>query len=242
MTQDSMTSIENPEVREARHRPRFQLSKAIEALVAGNRATISTLSAGGMGIIHSSPLKIGSEVQIRINAPENDANVAFRGRTAWSRLSRHADPDGKYPYNSGICITDDSPAVAGLMGRLIRAYGTRQPSSLEAKRQALELKARSREHPIVLASTTRANVVPRITPDQALMIQQARSILANNPEAAIKWYDRAKYSLVSRGIIASTERSTPYRREVLVVWEYLGGKLDLDLVSSILDLKSCDAP
>jgi hypothetical protein len=237
-----MTSIENLEVREARHRPRFQLSNAVEALVANNRATITSLSAGGMGITHASPLKIGSDVQIRISAPENDSSVVIRGRISWSRLSRCADRDGKYPYNSGISITDDSPAVAGLMGRLIRSYGTRQPASLEAKRQALEEKARSREHPIVLASSTRRTVAPRITPDQALMIQQARGILANNPDAAIKWYDRAKYSLVSRGIIASTERSTPYRREVLVVWEYLGGTLDLDLVSSILDLKTSDAP
>ncbi len=240
MQQDSTTSLENPEVREARYRPRFQLSKAIEALVANNRATICNLSPGGIGITHSSPVKIGSDVLIKIGAPENEADVAFRGRLVWSRLSRTAEPNGKYPYNSGICVVDDSPAVAGLMGRLIRAHGARQPSSLDAKRQALEERARSRETPVSLTTSTR--VAPRITSDQALMIQQARNILANNPDAAIKWYDRAKYSLVNRGIIASADRSTPYRREVLVVWEYLEGKLDLDLVSSILDAKSGERP
>ncbi len=236
MQQSSTSSIENLDVREARSRPRFSLLKPLDAMVANQRATICNLSAGGVGISHVVPFKIGSSVVIRITAPENDADVAFRGRLAWSRLSRVADSTGKYPYISGLTVDDDSPAVAGLLGRLIRAHGSREPGSLDAKRQALEQKAKSRG--TLTATVTPASVAPRITSDQALMIQQARNILANNPDSAKKWYDRAKYSLANRGIIASADRSAPYRREVLVVWEYLEGKLDLDVVSSILDAKS----
>ncbi|MBI2212117.1 MAG: PilZ domain-containing protein [Acidobacteria bacterium] len=233
MEQSSTTLDEHPDVREVRSRPRFFLSKPIEALIASSKALICNLSPGGIGIIHPAPFKIGSDVLIKISSPENEGNVAFRGRLVWSRLSRTVDSSGRFPYISGISVLDDSAAVAGLLGRLIRAHGTRQPASLEAKRQALLEKARRRETPISVAHASRA--AQRITPDQALMIQQARNILANNPEVAIKWYDRAKYSLVNRGIIASAERSVPYRREVLVVWEYLEGRLDLDLIASVLD-------
>lgn len=236
MQESAPASPGSLDVTEARNRPRFALSRPIEALVANNRATIRDLSPGGIGVTHAAPVRIGSDVLIRVSAPENDGDVAIRGRLVWSRLSRTPDSSGKYPYNSGVAVADDSPAVAGLMGRLIRAHGIRQPASLDAKRQAFEQRLKSRETPITIATSTR--VAPRITPDQEMMIQQARDLLANNPEAAIKWHDRAKYSLVNRGIIASAERSAPYRREVLVVWEYLEGRVDLDIVSALLDPKS----
>ncbi|MBI2214516.1 MAG: PilZ domain-containing protein [Acidobacteria bacterium] len=229
------TFIEVPEVTETRGRPRYNLLTTIEAQFAGQAALVRNLSANGVGLRHAAQVRVGSTVSVKIEAPENESALSFRCRVVWSRLSRFADERGKPFYDSGLTIVDDSPAAAGLMGRLIRAYGVRDAESLEAKRRVLEERALARAG---AQPGPRAQALPRITPDQVLLIREAQEFLANDPEKTARWHERAKQSLVALGLVSPDAKSSPHRRDALVIWEYLGRTLDLDVVSLIAGLRS----
>lgn len=235
--QQGAALIEEPPVSETRVRARFNLLASLDAQFAGQPAIVRNLSAQGIGIRHAAQIRVCSSASIRIDAPENESATSIRCRVVWSRLSRVADERGKHLYDSGLLILDDSPAVAGLLGRLIRAYGVKDTDSMEAKRRMLEARAKDRANG---STVTRASSpsIPRITPDQVLLIREAQEILRSNPESATRLLERAKQSLVTNGIVSSEAKAAPHRREVLVVWEYLGGKLELDVVSMILGLKT----
>lgn len=222
------------DVCEVRRRPRFNLKCRIDATFSGLPATITNVSADGVGIQHAAPIRINSAGAIRIESEENVSGVAFRGRIRWSRLSRTANHEGKYLYSSGVEIEEASDAAAGLLGRLIRAFGERDRDSLLLKQKSAEEKAQARS--AVPGLLPRSEPAPKISPDHALLIREARTALENHPESAQEWYNRAKYSLVKRELIADIGRSIPYRREVIVIWEYLGGAIDLDVITNVIDL------
>lgn len=229
-----MTEQTTPiEVSEGRRRPRFNMKRPIDATFAGQQATVTNISAEGLGLAHATPVKINSAGTIRIESEENTANAAFRGRVCWSRLSRTANAEGKYLYNSGLRIEDASDAAAGLLGRLIRAFGERDCNSLQLKQKTAEEKAASRASlPAMLHAAKPSG--PKINPDQVLLVREARTILENHPESAQEWYNRAKYSLAKRNMLDES-RPSPYRRDVIVIWEYLGGRIELDTITAVLD-------
>lgn len=222
------------DVCEVRRRPRFHLKCRMTATFSGLPATITDVSAEGIGLQHATPIRINSAGAIRIESEENVRGVTFRGRVRWSRLSRTANHEGKYLYSSGVEIEETSDAASGLLGRLIRAFGERDTNSMQLKKKAAAERAQARS--LSPALLPRTESVPRIAPDQALLIKEARVALENHPESAQEWYNRAKYSLVKRELIADIGRSIPYRREVIVIWEYLGGAIDLDVITSVIEL------
>lgn len=227
-----------PEVSETRGKSRFNVEAALEAQFAGQPAIVRNLSANGIGLRHAAQVRVSSTVSVRIDAPENEAATQIRCRVVWSRLSSAVGGGrGKNLYDSGLLILDDAPAVAGLLGRLIRAYGVKDADSLAAKRRLLEARAKERANGVATSPAV-VSALPRITPDQVLLIREAQELLATNPDAVEKWHDRAKQSLVRKGLIAPGAKSSPHRRDVLVIWEYLGGRLDLDVVSMIAGLKA----
>lgn len=227
-----------PEVSETRGRPRFNLEATVEAQFAGQPAIVRNLSANGIGLRHAAQVRVNSTVFVRIDAPENEIATQIRCRVVWSRLSSAGGGGrGRNLYDSGLLILDDAPAVAGLLGRLIRAYGVKDQDSLAAKRRVLEARAKDRVNGMAQAPAV-VSALPRITPDQVLLIREAQELLATNPDAVAKWHDRAKQSLVRNGLVAPDAKSSPHRRDVLVIWEYLGGRLDLDVVSMIAGMKA----
>jgi hypothetical protein len=221
------------DVQEVRRRPRFKLRGKLSATFSGQPATVTDISAEGLGLQHSAPIKINASGAIRIESEENLAGTSFRARIRWSRLSRTSTPEGKYLYTSGLEIEEASDAAAGLLGRLIRALGEPDRDSLQAKKKALQEKALARSSaPMVLSANPAA---PKNGHDHALLIRNASLDLANHPESAQEWYNRAKFSLAKRNLISDASQSSPYRREVIVIWEYLGGKVDLDVIARELD-------
>ncbi len=231
------TLMAEPEITETRGRARFNLRTELEAQFVGQPAIVRNLSAQGMGLRHAAQVRVGSSVTVRIDAPENDSATQIRCRVVWSRLSRMADEHGKHLYDSGLLILDDAPAVGGLLGRLIRAYGVKDTESLEAKRRMLAARKQERANGPAPVRTPPPSTLPRITSDQVLLIREAQEILATNQDAAARLHERAKQSLVELGLVAPDARSCPHRRDVLVVWAYLGGKLELDVVSMILSVQ-----
>jgi hypothetical protein len=225
---------EGPGVTDARRRARFNLLTPLGAQFGGQPATVRNISAEGLGLRHAAQVRVSSVVSVRIDAPENDSATLIPCRVVWSRLCPGGE-NGKLVYDSGLLILDDSSAVAGLLGRLIRAYGVRDEESLETKRRILETRAKARTAAPAPAAPVPSSL-PRITPDQVLLIREAQEMIRTNPDAAAKWHARAKDALVETGMIAPGTKSSPYRHDVLVVWAFLGGRLELDLVSLILNL------
>lgn len=235
--QEEATLTPPPAVAETRVRPRFNTLVILEAQFAGQAAIVRNLSANGLGLRHAEQVRVSAAVSVRIYAPENEFATQIRCRVVWSRLSSAVGGRGKSLYDTGLFILDGAPAVAGLMGRLIHAYGVRDDDSLEAKSRMLEARARERAG-VPVPSIAPTSTTPRITPDQVLLIRAAQDLLATDPEAVTRWHDRARQSLVREGLIAPDAKSSPHRRDVLVVWEFLGGGLELDVVSTILGSKS----
>ncbi|MFA6957549.1 MAG: PilZ domain-containing protein [Thermoanaerobaculia bacterium] len=231
MAQQEMPN-ESGDVIESRKEERFETIEMLEAQFGGRAAVIRNLSIRGIGLRHREQVKLSSVVEVRIESPENETAMQLRCRVAWSRLSRVADERGRPFYESGLLILDDSTAAARLMERLIRAHGVLDPESLEAKRRMLEKRAKERPARPESSSSV-PSTIPRVTHDHARRIHEALEILEGDPESAARWHERAKQSLVSIGLLASTADTAPHHRDVLVIWEYLGRTLDLDTVSTI---------
>jgi hypothetical protein len=226
--------IDEEAVSDTRVHPRYNLLVTLEAQLAGQPAIVSNVSEQGLGLRHAAQIRVGSIVPIRIQAPENDSATHIRCKVAWSRLSRTADARRRNFYDSGFRILDDTPAVAGLMDKIIRAYGIKDDQSLEAKRLMLETRARLREAAMEATDTT-TPVIPSITPEQMLLIRDVQEILATDPDASGRWRERAREAITRLGITDSDSASSARRRDLLVVWEYLGGSLDPEILSIFLD-------
>ena len=69
--------------------------------------------------------------------------------------------------------------------------------------------------------------------DTALLILQARDRLRANPAEAIKWYNRAKFSIIDSGSPVSTDQFR-HKEETLAVWEYLERTIDLATIERVL--------
>ena len=205
----------------------------IPATFAGIPAIVINLSAEGIALRHESTIKVNSSGSIRIESEENTSGVSFRGRVRWSHMSRTATAAGKLQYDSGIEIEEVTDAVGGLLGRLIRAFGEKDTESMQRKQEAALKRVQDSSTPQAPPATP--SPAPTITKDQILLIREANLKLESSPDVAQEWYDRAKETFAKQ-----EDRATPslYRREVIAVWQYLGGKIDLEVITAVLDAEN----
>lgn len=215
---------------ESRKRPRFKMRSEIPATFAGTTAIVTNLSAEGIAIRHSTPIKVNSSGLIRIESEENTAGVSFRGRVRWSHMAQSTTATGTFAFDSGIQIEDVTDAVGGLLGRLIRAFGERDTESMQNKQAAAAQKVKDHATP----PAPPADPAPSrtITRDQVLLIREASIKLQNEPDHAQELYDRGRQSLAKR---EATDGASLHRREVITIWEYLGCKMDFEVIVAVLD-------
>ena len=220
---------------ESRKRPRFRMRTEIPATFSGADAIVTNLSAEGIALRHSLPIKVNSTGLIRIESEENTAGVSFRGRVRWSHISPTASTAGTFVFDTGIQIEDVTDAVGGLLGRLIRAFGERDTDSMQRKHDAALKRVQARSAP---PPTPAAPQPARtITKDQVLLIREAKAKLDSTPELAQELYERARQSLAKR---EANDGASPTlnRREVLTIWEYLGCKIDFEIIVAVLDAQN----
>ena len=98
-------------------------------------------------------------------------------------------------------------------------------ASLEKKRKMLVEKEKAKQHGGVKFMGQRM----RIPDDVILLVKQTRSRLADNPAEAVKWYNRAKFSLDQSGVQIHAHD------EVLAVWEYLERSVEIDIIMRIIE-------
>lgn len=221
---------------ESRQRPRFLIRPRVPATFSGVPVSVLDLSATGLRVEHATPMRLSATGSIQLETEENSARVTCRGRVVWSRLSRVTDNNGKLLYQSGVRLEEVPDSVAGLFGRVIHLFGERDSQSIVAKRAVMAARASSRaSHGTSIVPVKAASPKVRISADDVRAIREAEETLKNDPHEAQQWVNRARYSTALRCMHESPEGMVPYPREVIVIWEYLGGRIELDAILTVLD-------
>lgn len=221
----------NSHVSDDRSVMRFSLEPQLDGSFGSISITIADFGERGIQAVHPAPMKVGTTARLVFALPPDHLPVELNGVIVWSRLSQKADSHGKLLYRSGIRIEDQLEVARGALDRLVdTAIARPDTGSLENKKKVLADKQRERSaQPIMKPIVVRK---PEIDPDQILLIQHAHDQLRMHPDEAIKWYNRAKFSL-------NETRSTQlhYREDILAIWEYLGRTIDIAVIAKVFDGK-----
>jgi Tfp pilus assembly protein PilZ len=159
--------------------------------------------------------------------PGSSQQVRVKAQVVWSRISTKPDKSGRHGYLSGLRVDDEEGSLKDAIERMLAAAIVRRDTqSLEKKKKALVAKDKSRQQPGVKIVGRGA---PRIPDDVILLIRQTRQRLQANPTEAVKWYNRAKYSLNEAGV------QIHHRDEILAIWEYLERSIELNIIARVVD-------
>jgi len=226
---------DTPDLSDLRDSDRFVPAQPVVGSFGSVGFTIINLGIGGLQIEHPDPLKIGNQSRLALEIPAAKL-PEMRGRVVWSRLSRTPNPQGKYLYRSGLRVDEDKDILARSIGFLIKSGRVHLDShSLERKKLAQEEKARRAANPVMKLVSTRKEL--EISADQVLLIQHARDRLKSNPQEAMKWYNRAKFSMNEQAVKGTSDSVMPFKEEVIAVWEYLERTIDLPRIAQVFDMQ-----
>ena len=216
------------QVNELRSADRFGAVEPLPGGFGSASVTILNLASRGVQIQHSQPLRLALNGRLWIR--HRDIAVSVQGRVVWSHLSKDRDANGKLLYHSGIHVPDESSDLAGAIATLARLGAVQKENdSLERKRATLEEKDHERNTRPVMKFVRQGTDVD---PDIALLIVQARDRLRANPAEALRWYNRAKFSIIDSGSPVATDQLR-HREEALAVWEYLERSIDLATIERV---------
>jgi hypothetical protein len=220
----------NIEVRELRSGERFAIIEPLIGSFGSVKVTVRNIAEQGAQVEHTEPLRIA--MRARLWFKRGDISVSTQAMIVWSHLSRTANDEGKYPYVSGVRIEGDPEAFATAMqtlasGGLLR----RDPASLERKKQRLAARENERRASPIVKIMPQDVEVPA---DQALLVQHARERLRANPDEAMKWYNRARFTNQDDDGSVAAELIR-HRQDVLAVWEYLERTVPLAVVVRVFD-------
>lgn len=211
---------------EARHRVRYLVRGTLRGFFGQVEMLVCDLSETGVQLEHAAPLRVGTRAR---GAIQQGVTVPFFGTVTRSKLSTTPGPGGKLLYRSGIRFEDPDPNLLDFIRRLV-GEGTlfEDPQSLERKRMKLASRNAVKDRPAMRVFRP----VLAIPPDQLLLVRQARERLRANPEEARKWYNRVRF--IGPEHTASLARS-PFREEILAVWEYLERSLEVTIVAAAFE-------
>jgi hypothetical protein len=211
------------DIKDQRTIERFRVVEPLLGSFGAAAITILDIAEQGAQIEHAQPLRLASRGRLWFK--RGDVSASVQALVIWSRLSEKPNSDGKLLYRSGLRV-EDSQETFGPAIQALADHGVikRDTESLERKRR----KFVEREHEKTSKPSIKVIKTEEISPDQALLIQHARERLQNDPEEALKWYNRARYAIVESAVpIAADIRS---REDVLAVWEYLERSVPLSTI------------
>lgn len=226
---------ETPDLSDLRDSDRFISAQPVTGSLGSVTITIINLGIGGLQVEHADPLKIGNQARLALEIPAAKL-PEMRARVVWSRLSKTPNQKGKYLYRSGLRVDEDKDILARSIGFLIKSGRVHLDShSLERKKLAQEEKARRASHPVMKMILTRKEL--DISADQVLLIQHARDRFKSNPQEAMKWYNRAKFSMNEQAVKGTSDSVMPFKEEVIAVWEFLERTIDLPKIARVFDMQ-----
>lgn len=213
-------------IADARSEDRYLAQAAIDGTFGANEVVIVDVGEHGAQLRHPLPLKLGTVAKLTFTLPRSGAQVRVQGTIVWSRLATKPDAAGRRDFFSGARIDDVEETMRQAIEQMLRSNAVRPDrSSLEKKRRMLLEKEKAKQHGGVKFMTQRM----RIPDDVILLVRQTRARLADNPAEAVKWYNRAKFSLDQSGVQIHA------RDEVLAIWEYLERSVEIDIIVRIIE-------
>jgi len=220
--------MKTPDVPDSRGAERFIASNPIEGRFGRTDVTIWDLAESGLQMEHAEPLKIATKGPVAFKLDE--ITVTVPGIVIWSHLSKTVDAHGRLLYRSGVRLEADIELFASAVNRLAGSGRIRRDTaSLERKRKKqVERDQELRARPVVQL----LHGAPGPSPDMVLLVLHARDRLRENANDAIKWYNRAKFS-----ISEDSFSHVHHREEVLAVWEYLERSIDIQTIVDIFAMK-----
>jgi hypothetical protein len=223
----------SPNITDSRSAARFKIDEPLHGSFANADVVIQDLAESGVQVEHAEPLRLATTGRLALKLGEMAVTVP--AIVIWSRLSQTANAKGKLLYRSGLRLEANLEQFAQVINTLAGS-GLLRPDheSLERKKQKVQDKQEQ------LASRPSVMPIPQvatIAPDQLLLIQHARERLQTNSEEAVKWYNRAKYSLSEEGHRIVDEVTIQHRDEVLAVWEYLERSIDIMTIARAFERK-----
>jgi hypothetical protein len=220
-------------VTDSRSAARFKVDEPLHGSFANADVVIQDLAESGVQIEHAEPLRLATTGRLALKLGETAVTVP--AIVIWSRLSQTPNAKGKLLYRSGLRLEASLEKFAKVINTLAGSGLLRSDhESLDRKRQKIEEKEQLRaSRPVVMALPQ----VVSIAADQLLLIQHARERLQSNPDEAVKWYNRAKFSLNEEGHRIVEAVTIQHRDEVLAVWEYLERSIDIMTIVRAFDRK-----
>jgi hypothetical protein len=219
------------EIDDYRIHRRYILESPLKGSFGATAVGIVNVGCRGVQVVHKVPLKPGARSRFLASIAGPEEKIALPGTVVWSRLSKNVDPRGRLLYRSGIHFSEGSDFPQEALDSLeARGLARIDEEALQRKREALARKRQQRQQSQTPMPIT---TIPRISPEQVLLIQHALDQLRSNPDEAQKWYQRARFSPpVVDG------KPIPYREDVIAIWEYLERSIDIHVVAKVFgDLK-----
>ncbi|HEY5611008.1 MAG TPA: PilZ domain-containing protein [Thermoanaerobaculia bacterium] len=217
--------MKESELEDLRRAERFIADPPIPGTFGGVEISISDLGETGIQAKHERPMKLGTTGKLSFTVETTAVSVP--ARVVWSQLSGRPDAKGKLFYRSGIRLEHDDDAARQFMRSLVEMQRLRpDATSLQRKRDMLTGKAKA------LASQPRIKpitVTSGLDPDILLLVQQARERLQTHPDEAMKWYNRARYTIAEIGA-----QRIHHREDVVAIWESLERTIDLEMIARAL--------
>ena len=211
------------DIKDLRTIERYVVAEPLPGSFGAAAITVLDIAEVGAQIEHAQPLRLGARARLWFK--RGDVSASVQAMVIWSRLSEKPNVEGKLLYRSGLRVEDSqetfAPAIQALADHGVIKRDTE--SLARKRRKFVEREQEKSSKPSVKMIKTE-----EASPDQALLIQHARERLQNDPEEALKWYNRARYAIVeSSAPIAAEIRG---REDVLAVWEYLERSVPLSTI------------
>lgn len=215
------------DIRDLRTIERYVVVERLLGSFGAAGISVIDIAEQGAQIEHAQPLRLGSRGRLWFKRGE--VSASSHAMVIWSRLSEKPNDDGKLLYRSGVRLDEGETFAKAIQALGEQGVIRRDTESLERKRRKfVEREQEKTVRPMV--KMIRGEDVPT---DQALLVQHARERLQNDPEEALKWYNRARYAIVESAVpIAAEIRS---REDVLAVWEYLERSIPLSTIVRVFE-------
>lgn len=214
------------DVADARSESRYLAQVIISGTFGATDVSVIDVGDHGAQVRHPTPVKLGTIGRLAFPLPSGKGLVRVQATVVWSKLATKADAAGKRDFFTGLRLDDDDGLVKQSIEEMLHTNALRPDrTSLEKKKRMLAEKEKAKQHGGLKFMGQRM----RIPDDVILLVRQTRSRLADNPAEAVKWYNRAKFSLDQSGVQIHA------REDVLAIWEYLERSVEIDIISRVIE-------
>ena len=209
------------DVEESRDFVRYLVKPPLLAMFDTVDIHIIDFSIRGFRAQHNEVLRIGHRAKTVCVIPPRLENFRFEAEIVWSRFAR---PDGKFRYISGFRMEKDRARGQTALQRLLMAETVEAPAdTLDRKKESILEKQEK------LAQAKRFQLIREtlsVSSEHLVMVQRARQYLRDRPDEIETLRARAR----GRGAVKSAD----FGPEIEAIWEYLGEKVDLEVIAWIL--------